>query len=226
MSPVGMFYPNGSPVFYPSGRVVEESEESVELPLLLRAEGSVSAAPHPYPLLSRARRQVVAQRRGRQAEANSSIGCLRVPGVSAVAEADASPALSMLSSPGGANAQPLRAMMNVVAGRVERGPESVSASPHPYPLRSRSRGPYLRDLEEEVDEPTFYISSHARRSLAVQEAWKKVRDKKKRKRGEDEEADLDDRAGAGGDRSGPSSRERRGGGDDEEGPGGVGGMAV
>jgi hypothetical protein len=81
-------------------------------------------------------------------------------------------------------------------------------------------------LEEEVDEPTFYISSHARRSLAVQEAWKKVRDKKKRKRGEDEEAELDDAAGVGGDRSGPGSRERRGGGADEEGPGGAGGMAV
>ena len=189
MSPVGMFYPNGSPVFYPSGRVVEESEE--------RVEGSVSADPNPYPLLSRTRRQVVAQRRGRQAEASSSIGCLRV------------------------------------TGRIEREQESagavvepVSASPHPYPLRSRSRGPYLRDLEEEVDEPTFYISSHARRSLAVQEAWKKVRDNKRKKRGEDEDAELDDGAGEGGDRSGPGSRERRGGGDDEEGPGGVGGMAV
>ena len=220
MSPVGMFYSNGSPVFYPSGRVVEESEESVERPLLLRAGldvvagsvdhcrgrvgspmssvvSSVSADPHPYPLFSRARRQVVAQRRGRQAEASSSICCLRV------------------------------------TGRIEREQESagavvepVSASPHPYPLRSRSRGPYLRDLEEEVDEPTFYISSHARRSLAVQEAWKKVRDKKKRKRGEDEEAELDDAAGVGGDRSGPGSRERREGGDDEEGPGGVVGMVV
>ena len=94
-----------------------------------------------------------------------------------------------------------------------------SASPHPYPLRSRSRGPYLRDLVEEVDEPTFYVSPHARRSLAVQEAWKKVRDEKKRKRREDEEAELDDGAGAGDD--GPGSRERRGGGDDEEGPGGM-----
>jgi len=244
MSPVGMFYPNGSPVFYPSGRVVEESEESVELPLLLRAGldvvadefggvGSVSADPHTYPLLSRARRQVVAQRRGRQAEANSSMGCLRVTGLSAVAEADVAPAVSMLSSPSGSYARPLRAGMDVVAGRVERGRESVgavagpvSASPHPYPLRSRSRGPYLRDLEEEVDEPTFYISSHARRSLAVQEAWKKVRDKKRRKRGEDEDAELDDEAEEGCDRSGPGSQGRRGGGDDEEGPGGVGGMAV
>ncbi len=220
------------PDFYPSGRVVEESEDSVELPLLLRAGldvvadefggvGSVPADPHTYPLLSRARRQVVAQRRGRQAEASSSMGCLRVSGVSAVAEADVAP-----------DARPLRAEMDVV-GRIERGRESVgavagtvSASPHPYPLRSRSRGPYLRDLEEEVDEPTFYISSHARRSLAVQEAWKKVRDETKRKRREDEEAELDDGAGAGGDCSGPSSRERRGDGDDEEGPGGVGGMAV
>ena len=145
MSPVGMFYPNGSPVFNPPGRVVEESEE--------RVEGSVSADPHPYPLLSRARRQVVAQRRGRQAEASSSIGCLRVTGVPAVAEADASPASSMLSSPGGPYARSLRAGMDVVAGRIERGRESVGAvvgpvstSPHPYPLRSRSRGPYLRDL--------------------------------------------------------------------------------
>ena len=47
-----------------------------------------------------------------------------------------------------------------------------------------------------------------------------------RRRGEDEETELDDGAGEGGDRSGPGSRERRGGGDDEEGPGGVGGMAV
>jgi hypothetical protein len=57
-------------------------------------------------------------------------------------------------------------------------------------------------LEEEVDEPTFYISSHARRSLAVQEAWRKVRDNKRKKRGEDEDAELDDGAGEGGDRWG------------------------
>ncbi len=84
----------------------------------------------------------------------------------------------------------LSAEMDVVAGGIESGQgsvgspmgsvvSSVSASPHSYPLRSRSRGPYLRDLVEEGDESTFYVSPHARRSLAVQEAWKKVRDEKK-----------------------------------------------
>ena len=102
----------------------------------------------------------------------------------------------------------------------------IFASPHPSPLRSRSRGPYLRDLVEEVDETSFFISLHTSRSLAVQEAWKKVRDEKKRKRREDEEADLDDGAGAGGDRSGPGSQGHRRGGDDEEGPSGGRGMAV
>ncbi len=51
---------------------------------------------------------------------------------------------------------------------------AVSASPHHRSVRSRARGPYRRDLVEEVDETNFYLSPHARRSLAVQEAWKAV----------------------------------------------------
>ena len=103
---------------------------------------------------------------------------------------------------------------------------SVSASPHHRSVRSRARGPYRRDLVEEVDETNFYISPHTRRALAIQEAWKAVRDEKKRKRGEDEEAELDDGAGAGRDRSGAGPRGPRGEGNDEEGPSGGGGMAV
>ena len=102
----------------------------------------------------------------------------------------------------------------------------VSASPHHRSVRSRARGPYRRDLVEEVDETNFYLSPHARRSLAVQEAWKAVRDEKKRKRGEDEEAELDDGADAGRGRSGAGSRGPRGEDSGEEGPSGGGGMVV
>ncbi len=77
---------------------------------------------------------------------------------------------------------------------------SVSASPHHRSVRSRARGPYRRDLEEEVDQTTFSISSHARRSLDVQEGWKTVRDgKRKRRREEVEDSECDHPAGVGGD---------------------------
>ena len=107
-SPVGMFYSNGSPVFYPSGRAPQ----------------------------------------GRQAEASTSLGCplLLRSGVPLVAEgsvrepeADIWPASSVLSSP---------------------------HSPYPpHPLRSRSGGSH-RDVDEE-DEPTFPLSRHTRRALAL-----------------------------------------------------------
>jgi hypothetical protein len=75
-------------------------------------------------------------------------------------------------------------------------------------------------LEEEVDETTFSISSHARRSLEVQEGWKAVRDgKRKRRREEVEDSECDHPAGVGGDPGqGPS------GDGDEGGP--SGGCAV
>ncbi len=63
-------------------------------------------------------------------------------------------------------------------------------SPYLHPWRSRS-GKSHRDVEEEEDEPTYYLSPHTRRYLAVQEAYKKVRDRKRR-RGENEEAELDE----------------------------------
>ena len=84
---------------------------------------------------------------------------------------------------------------------------SVSASPHHRSVRIRARGPYRRDLEEEVDETTFSISSHARRSLEVQEGWKAVRDGKRKRR--QEEVEDGDPASADGHLEG---------GDDEEGP--------
>ena len=163
ISPVGMFYSNGSPVFYPSGR-----------------------AP-----------------RGRQAEASSSLRCplLLRPGVSPVAEgsarepgSDVSPTSSVLSSP---------------------------CSPYPpHPLRSRS-GRSHRE-EEENDEPTYNLSPHTRRSLAIQEAYKKVRDKKRRRR-ESEEAELDEGAGPGG---GRAKDDERGGGAGGEGSSGGSELAV
>jgi len=68
-------------------------------------------------------------------------------------------------------------------------------------------------LEEGVDETTFSISSHTRRSLEVQEGWKAVRDGKRKRRRE--EVEDDDPASADG---------RPEGGNDEEGP--SGGCAV
>ena len=110
--------------------------------------------------------------RGRQAEASSSLSCplllrsgvLPVVGGSArEPEGDISPASSVLSSP---------------------------YSPYPpHPLRSRSGGSH-RDVDEE-DEPTFPLSRRTRRALALQEAYKKVRDRKRRRR-ESEEAELDE----------------------------------
>ncbi len=90
---------------------------------------------------------------------------------------------------------------------------SVSASPHHQSVRSRAKGPYRRDLKEEVDETTFSISSHARRSLEVQEGWKTVRDGKRKRRREEVEDDV------------PASADGHPeGGNDEEGP--SGGCAV
>ena len=91
---------------------------------------------------------------------------------------------------------------------------SVSASPHHRSVRSRARGPYRRDVEEEVDEGNCYISSHTRRSLEVQEGWKKVGDgKRKRRREEVEDVELEDPADVGGD---PVKTDPRG--DEEKGP--------
>jgi len=104
---------------------------------------------------------------------------------------------------------------------------SVSASPHHRSGRSRARGPYRRDLEEEVDDTSFYVSSHTRRSLEIQEGWKRGRDgKKKRRREEVEDSGFDDPASAAGDSVKDDPREPRGGGHDEEGSSGGGGMAV
>jgi len=81
-------------------------------------------------------------------------------------------------------------------------------------------------LEEEVDETNISISSHARRSLKIQECWKTVRDgKRKRRREEVEDSEFDDPASAGGDPVTADPRGPREGGDDNEGPGGCG-MAV
>ncbi len=99
---------------------------------------------------------------------------------------------------------------------------SVSASPHHRSLRRRTRGAYLRDSVEGAEESTFYISAHTRRSLEIQEGWKKVRDgKKKRRREEVEDSEFDEPASAGGGSVGAGPREH-----DEEGSGGGGGMAV
>jgi hypothetical protein len=69
-------------------------------------------------------------------------------------------------------------------------------------------------MEEEVDEGNCYISSHTRRSLEVQEGWKKVRDgKRKRRREEVEDVELEDPADVGGD---PVKTDPRG--DEEKGP--------
>ena len=97
---------------------------------------------------------------------------------------------------------------------------SVSTSPHHRPLRSRARGAYRRDVEEGVDESAFYISSHTRRSLEIQEGWKKVRDgKRKRRREEVEDTEVDEPASG-------SKDEDRGGGAGGEGPRGGAGLAV
>ncbi len=94
-----------------------------------------------------------------------------------------------------------------VASPVGSVVASVSASRHHRSVRSRAKGPYRRDLEEEVDETTFSISSHARRSLEVQEGWKAVRDGKSKRRREEVEDDDPARADGhpegGGDEEGP-----------------------
>jgi len=97
---------------------------------------------------------------------------------------------------------------------------SVSAIPHHRPLRSRARGAYRRDVEEGVDESTFYISPHTRRSLEIQESWKKVRDGKRRRRREEvEDPEVDDPA------SGLTDEDRDGGAGGE-GPSGGAGLSV
>ena len=93
---------------------------------------------------------------------------------------------------------------------------SVSASPHHRPLRSRARGAYRRDVEEGVDESAFYISSHTRRSLEIQEGWKKVQDgKRKRRREEVEDTVVDDPASG----SKDEDRDGRAGGEEPSGDG-------
>jgi hypothetical protein len=77
-------------------------------------------------------------------------------------------------------------------------------------------------LEEEVDETTFSISSHARRSLEIQEGWKTVRDGKRKRRRE--KVEDDDPASAEGLPVKADPRGPREGGNDEEGP--SGGCAV
>jgi len=63
-------------------------------------------------------------------------------------------------------------------------------------------------LEEEVDETNFYVSSHTRRSLEVQEVWKVVRDGKRKRRREEVEdgvpASADGHPEGGNDEEGPS----------------------
>ena len=125
----------------------------------------------------------------------------------------------------------LRSEVAVAAGTSDHAPGivaspegslmgSVSTSPHHRPLRSRARGAYRRDVEEGVDESTFYISPHTRRSLEVQESWKKVRDgKRKRRREEVEDSEVDDPA------SGLKDEDRDGGAGGE-GPSGGAGLSV
>ncbi len=86
-------------------------------------------------------------------------------------------------------------------------------SDHCHPSRSRS-GRNQGDLEEEEDEPTHYLSPHTRRSLAIQEAHQMARDRKRR-RGENEEAELDESAGPGCDGLEAGHLKGRGGGTDE-----------
>ena len=73
----------------------------------------------------------------------------------------------------------------------------------------------------------FSISSHARRSLEIQEGWKTVRDgKRKRRREEVEDSEFGEPSDADGDSVRADPRGPRGGGNEKEGPSGGGGMVV
>ena len=131
------------------------------------------------------------------------------------------------SGPRGRQAESSRSLACPLLLRSDVAVDAGGSAREPVPERGASpasSGGDERDVEGE-DGPTYCLSAHTRRSLAVQEAWKKVQDRK-RKREEDEGAELDEGAGPGDGRSKDDHREDRGGGAGEDGPSGGAGLTV